>query len=63
MQDFGLMEVLLGQKATSNIPHHVSIEILEKLNETNPSTIDNTNIRKMRKKKTKKKKNKKKTNK
>lgn len=51
MQDFGLMEVSLGQKATSNIPYHVSIQILEKLNETNPSTIDNTNIRKMRKKK------------
>jgi len=58
MQDFGLMEVLLGQKATSNIPHHVSIEILEKLNETNPSTIDNTNIRKIRKKNKKKQKQK-----
>lgn len=48
MQDFGLMEVPLGQKATSNIPYHVSIQILEKLNGIHPTTIDNINIRKMR---------------
>jgi hypothetical protein len=63
MQDFGLMEVLLGQKATSNIPHHVSIEILDTHNQTTPPPIQNPNKTKITKKKTKKKKNKNKTNK
>jgi hypothetical protein len=56
MQDFGQMEVPLGQKATTNIPYHVSIQILENLNGTHPTTIDNTNIRKMRETKQKAKK-------